>query len=435
MRVARHPVLLRILLSLFVVAAVAATSAQTTAKQFGLSGTTGLISREPWPSDAFGDLRLWDTSTAWGQINTSPGVYDWSTLDAWLAATSQHGDDVLYTFGVVPTWASSDRYDTTCFYLVGSCDPPNDLNQDGTGTDQHWKDFVTAIATHNHNRSTGHIKFWELWNEPHNLWYWTGTQAQLVRMAKDARAIIKSIDPNAVILSPAFSWVTLHNRTYMSNWLAAGGGQYVDVMSVHGYVFCTLPNGNRAPVPECLPTYLSEYKAILSKYGQASKPIFDTEAYWGKISNWGFSNLDMQASFVARMYLLHAATNISRFYWYSWNGGGVLWVKNSTDPSLPGTLLKPGIAYREVYNWLVGKTMNGCSNSGSVWHCNLSGPNGWLGQAVWDKSQTCSNGSCTTSTYTIDAKYIKFYTLYGDVVNITGLTVQIGAKPILLTNQ
>src|SRR5437868_11779365 len=177
MRVARQPLLLGISLTFLVVAALATAtraSAQTDGHLFGLSGTTGLISREPWPSDAFGDLRLWDSSTAWGQINTSAGVYDWSTLDAWLTAASQHGKDVLYTFGVVPTWASSNRNDTTCFYLAGACDPPNDLNPDGTGTDQHWKSFVTAIATHSYNRTAGHIKFWELWNEPDEPWYWTG---------------------------------------------------------------------------------------------------------------------------------------------------------------------------------------------------------------------------------------------------------------------
>ena len=119
-------------------------------------------------------------------------------LDHWLTAAQQTGDDPLFTLGMTPQWASSRPNDKTCLPQPrGECDPPDDLNADGSGTDQHWKDFITAIVTH----VNGRIHHWEVWNEPQAANAWTGTHAQLVRMAQDARTIIQSVDPKAKMLN------------------------------------------------------------------------------------------------------------------------------------------------------------------------------------------------------------------------------------------
>src|SRR5258708_14422074 len=54
---------------------------------------------------------------------------------------------------------------------------------DGSGTNQHWIDWVTAVVT----RYKGKISYYEIWNEPNNTAMWQGTNAQLVRLAGDAR--------------------------------------------------------------------------------------------------------------------------------------------------------------------------------------------------------------------------------------------------------
>ncbi len=179
----------------------------------GMDMHGGIITRQPWPSEPFGALRLWDSDVSWSNVNLAPGVYDWTALDKWLAKASLHNVDTLYTFGRTPAWASSNPTDTSCGFAPGACDPPNDLNLDGTGSNQHWKDFVTAIATHNLNSTTGHIKYWEIWNEAANPPTWTGSVAQTVRMAQDARQIILGIDPQAIILSPSVI-IELFTDTY-----------------------------------------------------------------------------------------------------------------------------------------------------------------------------------------------------------------------------
>jgi len=141
---------------------------------------------------------------------------------------------------------------------------------------------------------------------------------------------------------------------------------------------------------------------------------------------------------VARSYLLHASTRINRCYWYQWNNSavGALWKPSSTDPSGPGTLLKPGISYRQVYQWTVGATLQApCSANGSIWTCTFTRPNGYVAQPIWDTAESCANGSCTTIGHTINSKFIKYRDLNGKTVTITGTMVPIGYKPILLKNQ
>src|SRR5712692_2241997 len=101
---------------------------------FGMTGNSGLVSRQPWPTVPIGTLRLWDSSVSWAEINTANGTYDFSKLDAWLDKAAANGiPDVLYTFGHTPAFASSNPSDLSCSLGPGQCDPPSDLNADGSG--------------------------------------------------------------------------------------------------------------------------------------------------------------------------------------------------------------------------------------------------------------------------------------------------------------
>jgi len=310
--------------ALIVVAMSSPVGAQQVSPQlFGMHMTGGVTGAEPWPVDSISGVRLWDSNTPWSQLNPSQGTYNWSILNIWLNHAQDHGVDVLYTFGRTPQWASSNPNDSTCGNEPGSCDPPNDLNADGTGTDQHWKDFVTAIATF----SAGRIHYWEIWDEAPNPFRWNGTDAQLIRMASDARAIIHSIDSTAVITTPSGSLRYANDMTWWSNYLAAGGGNFADVIAYHGYI----QPGKGLPVPEKLVSLLTQFNQILKTYGQSAKPVWDTEASWGGTILTGLTDFDMQAGFTARFYLIHQSIGTQRLYWYEWENwfDGTLWTFNS----------------------------------------------------------------------------------------------------------
>ena len=428
-------------------------------------GSSDLISSVSVP---FGSLRLWDTSTGWAQINTAPGVYDFtSTLDGFVNSAS--GVDLLYNLARTPNWASSNPNDSSCAYNTndfpngggnGQCWPPKDLNTDGSGTDRDWIDWVTAVAQRNAGQYRNKIKYFEIWNEWNIPKFWQGTPAQLVRMEQDARCVVEgppvgfscnanSSFPSGTGLNSAAKIVTASAvgahpdlnavSTNMSNYFGTSvggvaGGTFADVIGFHGYVGTTA-NSGLCPSPEEVTTVVDDLNGILPAI-DIGKPWFNTEGGWSKASEEGFLDPDRQAAFLARYFLLQRSLGVERVYWYRWDAtqtyGGALWTK-SAGPT------EAASAWSEVEKWIVGNTLiSACTpNAGgnpSAWSCGLI--NGtWKGLAVWDAGQDCTSGSCPTSSFTVPAGgYTQYLDLAGNTNTVSGGTVPIGAKPILLEN-
>ncbi len=366
---------------------------------------------DPWPEIPFGSFRMWDSATGWAQINTAKGQYDWSQVDTWFADLQQHGvQDVLYTFGKVPPFASS-RPTADCNYGPGQCAPPKDLDAEGNGPDQYWKDFVTAIATHSKNNRGIHIKYWELWNEPYLPRMWSGTIPQLLRMARDAREIIHGIDPDAVFLTPPSGLQAPRTRDFMEDWLAAGGGQFADGIAFHGYV--------HAPAPATdFVKYYAEFRKILTKHGQESKPVIDTEASWGNTSD--ITDEDLQSAFITQFYLVHWSQGVQRLYWYAYNDGATGKLYNREQ----GRAGKAARAYRELYQWMVGSTMTkACTPDGAIWTCGLSTKDGHEAVVVWSEAGEKS--------YTPKPTFKNLKDLEGHASPVSG-ALKISPRPVLL---
>jgi polysaccharide biosynthesis protein PslG len=406
---------------------------QVPAAYFGMDLSARIVRQpprswsNPWPVVPIGSLRLWDAGVSWAEINTAQGVYDWRRLDEWLQDVQEFNvQDVMYTFGMTPQWASSRPNDPMCHSGPGRCDPPKDLNPDGSGSNQIWKDFVAAIA----GRSAGRIKYWEVWNEPKNVYAWHGTVLQLVRMAKDAREVILSIDPHALMLTPP------SRGPWQMLYFAAGGPNFADIIAYHGYAYEPGCIGYPQASDELQAT--SSVRMVMWIYGQSSKPLWDTETSWGKTSHTCFYDEDLQAAYLAQSLMLQWSTGVERAFWYMYNNQiwGTLWTPDPDHPSYPGTLHKAGLAYEQVYNWMVGRTMTDrCGVSGSTWTCRFVGPDGYIAKALWDTSETCQNGTCGVRTYNVSSEYISYLTLDGSRIKITNGKVPIGAKPIWVQNQ
>ncbi len=400
----------------------------------------------PWPNVPVAGLRMWDDRAAWALVNTAPGVYDWSTFDIWLAAAKNKAD-VLYDFGRTPSWAQCSVTNpscglvdplVTCAYSQtggeggpGQCLPPNDLDNLGNGTNQHWIDWVTAVATHSVKSSTSHIKYYEIWNEANLTRFWDGNYAQLARMAQDARCIIigtscgnsqstytkTGIDPSAMLLTPAFVGSDTVNLIDAFAAYLPLAGQYADIIAFHGYV------GHNPP--EQIVTVHSNLLGVLAAQSQQTKQLFNTEASWGTANP--LTDADQQAAWLSRYILLQVSLGINRFYWYSWDVPGVELWSSSTGTTLAGT------AYREMNTWVSGATANGpCTAQGSVWSCGFTRASGYQAMAVWDTSQSCSNGVCSSSSFSAPSQFTQYLDVTGKSFPITGGVVPIGLKPILL---
>lgn len=375
----------------------------------------------PWPAVPASTYRLLGTNTDWAFIHTARGEFDWTQLDIFLGLAEVHDVDLLYTFHRTPRWASLRPNEPALDpqYGLGGAAPPRDMND--------WDDFVRAIAIRNRERG-GRIKYWEIWNEWDGPLDWTGDPETMVTMARRAHRIIKSIDPNAVILSPnvaGLDWGASDTDIAggLDKFLAAGGGEYVDVITFHGY----------RPVPEENNSLVDAMRAVMVAHGQDTKPLWDSEGGWG--NNQTLPAPDEQGGFVARSYLLRWSKGVERFYWYGWDG---------YDPSVPdgsndwgtlfdprrGGILKPGIAYQEVARWLIGATMTGActvQGDGTTWTCELSRPGGYQAQAIWN---TAGNRSIRPP-----GRFRQYRDLDGNRFAIpSGGDVMIGPKPILFEN-
>jgi hypothetical protein len=405
-------------------------------------------------------VRLWDTQTAWATTNVADGVYKWNNLDKRVNQALTAKLDVLYDLARTPAFAQCASSNTACGSgntsiicayssgdgsdnSPGDCFPPSDLNTDGSGTNQHWIAWVTAVAT----RYKGQIAFYEIWNEPNTPEMWQGTTAQLIRMAADARCIIigdkgcgslstysqTGVDPAARMLTPAYTFPVSDLGPYLSasiSGVSGTGSTFADIVAFHGYPGTGNPPEN----------VLDDYHKVLGEMSGA-QPVFDTEGSWGRNDN-GTSNLpdsDQQAAFTSRYLMVQQSAGIKRVYWYGWDfrlsDDGDLWAPLGSEPGLnSGGLTKAGVSYQQTESWLSGASVsNPCSNQATIWTCGYTRSGGYQALAVWDKSQTCNGGNCTTSSFTLpSSQYTQYQDLSGNIKLISGSTVQIGAKPILL---
>jgi Beta-galactosidase len=425
---------------------------------FGMSYTS------TWPQLNFGSLRLWNTNTRWQQMEPSAGTYNFSTLNTYLQTAYSYGiKDVVLTLSATPSWASSDPTNTTCNFSStspGSCGAPLLLNSDGTGTNQYWRDFIYNLGSDIVSLNTSQystVGTFEIWEGFTSATSWEGTDAQLVRMSQDARCILLGTGvitatgqacsstnmneplvgilpkanitlPNVVMTSPASSLWTGYLAT-------TGALSAANIAPIQTYI----QPSTCCSVAENLVPLIAAANSDLTAAGW-TQPLWSTEGSWG-ISTSEEPDPNLEAAFLARYYILGVSNNLARMYWYAYDNStiGTLWNANGVNGCNDGgtgfgCVSDAGVAYNTLYGWLVGGALvHPCAVTGTVWTCTLTTNSGSI-ELVWDSSQTCSNGTCTTSNFTYPSEYTNYMSLNGVSTTIgSGVTtVPIGAEPICL---
>jgi len=377
---------------------------------------------------------------AWTAIEPSKGTFDFSFFDAYANIAPKDPDgtaNVVLTLGMTPPWATADQSKCKTFGngMVG-CTVPPDHTQD-------WVNFITALINHYNGTNAPHIKYYELWNEASTSIYWTGTPAQLAALAAAAYPIIKQ-DSHSLVISPSIVGdarsLTTDALTFLATYLQAGGAENSDLAAYHGYVAKKDVVPYPLPTAECtladctgsIITQVSNYRQLLDQNGMQGKPLASTEGSFRDV----ITDLDTAAAWVAQYYVLQASVfqtlNVQFVSWYSWATPGIVSLQ------APGhTPNQAGVAYNQVYDWLVGAAFTApCSNAGNIWTCNITRSSGYQAQIIWDSSQTCNSGICTTSDQATEGLYTQYRDLAGDPATaIVGNAVAVGLKPIILENQ
>ncbi len=438
-------------------------------------------SRQPLP---FASQRLWAAGVDWAEVNTASDVFNWTgapqNMDTWMSEGQAHPPvDMLYTLAYTPNWASSEPNDTTCSNASreggGECDPPLDLNSDGSGTNAIWIAWVTAAAQYSKaekDAGAPGFSYYEIWNEFNSSVSWNpkyATTQQLVRMEQDARCVVEgpppsipngctvngsvfpsgtAIDPTAKIVTPSPVGAAAGNNlgqvasslaTYFSTQVPAGtgyfGGSFSDAIGFHGYVGTATAVGANAvpcPTPENVNIVMADLSSTLAQFPTitAGKPLFNTEGGWSQAPSEGFTDPARQAAFLPRYLLLQESDNVSRVYWFAWD--------SKTDSSLyddsTGQTTPAATAYAEVNQWTQGATVSqACTAKGTVWTCGFTRSGGYSAVAVWDAGQDCTTSSCLTPTAFPATGYVDYRDVAGNVTQLNGASsVQVGAQPILL---
>ena len=351
-----------------------------------------------WPTFAFGTWRLWDAYVDWKQLEPSPNVYDWATLDTYIALAQEKKVDVLLELGQTPQWASARPNDTNSGAVA---EPSND---------QYWINYVTAVAT----RYKGKIAYYEIWNEANSKNYYTGSPAKLVQLTAEASKAIKTVDPSAKIVSPSINRCQADTLPFFKSLLAAGLGSSVDVIGVHLYSLGLTPE---AILPE-----VQAVQALMKQYGISSKPIISTEFGWAAPNT--FPNEDEQSGWLIRSLMMGWTAGVQRFVWYAWDNSN--WVTLQMSESDFKTPLKPATAYATLEGWTVNHEVAPCVASGTTWSCDITDMAGDKSRIYWNTSGSASVVPKLNwrPSVTVD--------MYGTTTPYTGGQLAITDKPLLV---
>jgi len=339
----------------------------------------------PFPSNPLGIMRLWDVFN-WAMLQPSKTAYAWTNMDQVVSIAQANGvSNFIFTFGVSPVWASTDP-SATCSEGQGTCAPPDMGAFDA---------FATTLV----QRYCGVIRNYETWNEPNSPLWWNGTNDQLLTIAQHLNTIAKDpnncgctdgscspgggVNPNQVLLPSIVSPGNATVLNWLDDYLATAGNTYpyADIASFHGYQYNNDPEG--------IVGGINSFKQILAKHGLANLPLWITEADWGESSS---SAQSFEASWLMRYHLAAASAGITRFVWYAYDSCayGTLYGPICEGVTDKTTGIRPsGQAYAEIQKWLIGSTLQQCSQyQNGLWICQLEQQNGTNRWVVWTSNNT-----------------------------------------------
>ncbi|WP_078549584.1 GH39 family glycosyl hydrolase [Litchfieldia alkalitelluris] len=131
-------------------------------------------------------------------------VYNFSNIDNIFDFLLSIGMKPFIEIGFMPECLASGK--ETVFHYKGNITPPADYNL--------WNDFIHAFIEHLADRyGIEEIRSWffEVWNEPNLIHFWSGTKEQYFELYENTAKTIKSFDNQLRVGGPATSinaWIT-----------------------------------------------------------------------------------------------------------------------------------------------------------------------------------------------------------------------------------
>lgn len=193
----------------------------------------------------------------WDAMEPARGVYDWTFWDDFVRkAVEHHGITLIPYLCYTPDWAAREPGPNAWR------SPPRDPEDFGR--------FAAVLA----RRYGKWIRTWELWNEPDNPAYWTGTRFELAQLVKAGSRHLREVEPQLRVVLGGIAW----NVDYLEDLFAEHGlAPYVDVVNVHSYYETW-----HADRIETLPRYLAEAREVVRRYGE-NEPLWLAETGYSSV--------------------------------------------------------------------------------------------------------------------------------------------------------
>lgn len=218
-------------------------------------------------------FRLWDMKVAWRDVNTAPGVFEWSILDRRIAQVEAWGGKPIVVLGLTPQWAAADPSAGDPRWGAGTASPPADV--------ETWRAYVRALV----QRYGGRIGAYEIWNEANLQTFWTGSPGQMADLVDIA---VAEIGETATTLAPSVTTRLASGPRFTSEMiaeLAPGTVTALDAWSIHTYPAAdagpTVAQACERRADDIIGWQRELFRAGAAKDMNVIKPIWDTEVNFG----------------------------------------------------------------------------------------------------------------------------------------------------------
>jgi len=266
--------------------------------RFDRSGST-ISEPEAWPAAHVDAVRLWDTRTAWLNLEPRDDAWRWDNLDAHVAKAEAEGvQKVTLVLAGTPRWAAArESVNDAPWMGSGSASPPADPEQ--------WRDFVDHVV----ERYAGRIDAYEIGNEPNLAMFWNGSPEEFATHVAIATEAIRAGDPDATVVVDAALVRSARDASAPERWLGplAALGVRPDAISFHLYP--------AAPFLEQVPRLIRRTMASIALAGFGDLPVWVTEV---NVLNGASMAADHQAEAVDDIGMHLRNAGIDHVYWYAW---------------------------------------------------------------------------------------------------------------------
>jgi hypothetical protein len=209
---------------------------------------------------------------SWERIEKSPGVYDFSTYDAYVLQAASHGISILPILQRAPSFYARSPVGTTIF-------PPR--------SNAPFAAFAAAVVRRygpsgtlwNANPAARKyaIRNVQVWNEPSLRQYWGGRPSarQYVKMLKAVRKAVRGADRRVKIVTagipPSTQSGAVRITKFITQMYKAGGRRAFDYLAINSY----------ARNQKELLRLLKKIRKLMNKRRDRRKQIWITEIGWG----------------------------------------------------------------------------------------------------------------------------------------------------------